>query len=651
MFKFPDRIGSLRRFRRQDAAADEKPVERRLAAIVAADVVGYSRLMGTDEIGTLRALRSHRRELIDPNIKAHRGRIVKTTGDGVLVEFPSAVEAVACSIALQRGVASRNEGVTENKRLTFRVGINVGDIISEAGDIFGDGVNVAARLEALCEPGGLCISRAVRDQVRDKLPINFEDLGEQRVKNIARPVRAFGLTPQAIAAVPELAASASTAPARRGQLWIIATLIAVTLAAAGAGWWMLRAPPLAPQSAQPAASTPAAIGAARASIAVLPLEAIGAEGGTDYFADGLTEDIISALGRFRDLSVMSLGAVFAYKGKHPSPAEVGRDLKVRYVVEGFIRRGPERIRVSLSLTETNRSAVLWSEKYEAEPKDIFAVQDQITRRITGALALRVTGLELARSAVKPPNSLEAYDLVLRGRDLRLRLTRSANAQARDLFERAIALDPNYAPAYVGLGTVDLTSVLQGWTQFPGEALERAGDLARKAIELDDLNPAAHALLGDLTVRSGDYDRARDELRHAIELNGSDAESYAHLVAVLLWGGDIAGAIAAGELLSQFQPDIPVAAGFELGMAYILGDRGEDAVRILERAVDRNPGNLYSNVMLAVAYATVGRQQEAERQAKNVRQRFPTFPRDQFGSALRDPALRAKLDHALEKAGL
>jgi TolB-like protein/Flp pilus assembly protein TadD len=379
---------------------------------------------------------------------------------------------------------------------------------------------------------------------------------------------------------------------------------------------------------------------------------LGAEGGSDYFADGLTEDIIGALGRFRDLSVMSLGAVFGYKGKHPAPAEVGRDLKVRYVVEGFVRRGPERIRVSVSLTDTNHSAVLWSEKYEAEPKDIFAVQDQITRQITGALALRVTNLELARSASKPPNNLEAYDLVLRGRALLSRgLTRSGNAQARDLFERAIALDPNYAPGYVGLGKVDLTSVLQGWTQFPGEALERAGDLARKAIELDDLNPAAHALLGDLTVRSGDYDRARDELRRAIELNGSDAESYAHLVAVLLWRGDIAGAIAAGELLSQFQPDIPVAAGFELGMAYILGDRGEDAVRILERAVDRNPGNLYSNVMLAVAYATVGRQQEAERQAKNVRQRFPTFPRDQFGSALRDPALRAKLDHALEKAGL
>ena len=624
-------------------------MERRLAAIMAADVVSYSRLMGADEIGTLRTLQAHRRELIDPTIAAHRGRIVKTTGDGLLVEFPSAVEAVACAISVQRGVALRNAGVAEDKRLIFRIGINVGDIISEAGDIFGDGVNVAARLEGLCEPGGLCVSRTARDQVRDKLAVTFDDLGEQQVKNIARPVRAFGLTPEAIAEVPELAPQEIIIRRARGRLWIILTFVTAAFAAGGAAWWIVRGPPQALHLAEPIA--PAPIGTARASIAVLPLEALGAEGGSDYFADGLTEDIINALGRFRDLSVMSLGAVFAYKGKHPPPAEVGRDLKVRYVVEGFIRRGPERIRVSVSLTDTNRSAVLWSEKYDAEPKDIFAVQDQITRRITGALALRLTSLELARSAAKPPNNLEAYDLVLRGRDLLLRLTRSANAQARDLFERAIALDPNYAPAYVGLGKVDLTSVLQGWTQFPGEALERAGDLARKAIELDDLNPAAHALLGDLTVRSGDYDRARDELRRAIELNGSDAESYAHLVAVLLWRGDIAGAIAAGELLSQFQPDIPVATGFELGMAYVLGDRGEDAVRILERAVDRNPGNLYSNVMLAVAYATVGRQQEAERQAKNVRQRFPTFPRDQFGSALRDPALRAKLDHALEKAGL
>src|SRR6516225_7284258 len=511
MLKLPDRIGPLPRLKRQDATTTAGPVERRLAAIMAMDVVSYSRLMGADEVGTLRALQAHRREMIDSNVTAHRGRVVKTTGDGLLVEFPSAVEAVACAIAIQHGVAGRNTGVAEDKRLIFRIGINVGDIISEEGDIFGDSVNVAARLESLCEPGGLCISRAVRDQVRDKLPATFDDLGEQQVKNIARPVRAFGLTPQAIAAIPELVPDGGAAPGGRGR-WIIAALAAITLAAGGGTWWMVRAPPLVSQPSERTATVPAETGAARASIAVLPLEALGAEGGTDYFADGLTEDIIAALGRFRDLSVMSLGAVFGYKGKHPPPAEVGRDLKVRYVVEGFFRRGPERIRVSLSLTDTSRNAVLWSDKYDAEAKDIFAVQDEITRRISGALALRVTSLELARSAAKPPNNLEAYDLVLRGRGLLSRRTRAANAQARDLFERAIALEQNYAPAYVGLGQVNMRAANQGWTQDPGEAVERAEKLAQKAITLDDLNSSAHALLGDVAVQFGDYDRALAELK-------------------------------------------------------------------------------------------------------------------------------------------
>ena len=570
MLRLADRMGFLPRFRRANTMSDGKPVERRLAAILAADVVGYSRLMGADEIGTLRALQAHRRELIDPKIATHRGRIVKTTGDGLLVEFPSAVEAVACAIAVLRGVAARNAGVAGESQLMFRIGINVGDIISEAGDIFGDGVNVAARLESLCEPGGLCISRAVRDQVRDKLPVTFDDLGEQQVKNIARPVRAFGLTPQAIAEIPELAPDGRTAPSGRRHPWIIAALLAVMVGAGGAAWWIVRVPSSAPQHPEPTA-TPQ-IGAARASLAVLPLEALGAEGGSDYFAEGLTEDIISALGRFRDLSVMSLGTVFAYKGKHAPPMEVGRDLKVRYVVEGSIRRGPERIRVSVSLTDTNRSAVLWSEKYEAEPKDIFAVQDQITRQISGALAARITNLELMRSAVKPPSSLEAYDLVLRGRDLLHRLVRSGNAEARALFEQAITLDQGYAPGYIGLGRVNLNSVTQGWTQFPGETLERAGSLAQKAIELDQLNGAAHALLGNVAVHFGDYDRALDELKRAVDLNGSDAESYAVLVPVLLYRGDIAGAIAAGELVERFQPNAPVGTGFNLGLAYVLADQ-------------------------------------------------------------------------------
>ena len=290
----------------------EKPVERRLSAILAADVVGYSRLMGADELGTLRELTAYRKELIDPTIAARRGRIVKTTGDGLLAEFPSAVDAVACAITVQRGLASRSHGVPDERRLAFRIGINVGDIIVQANDIFGDGVNVAARLEGLCEPGGLCISRAVRDQVRDKLPVAFDDFGEQSVKNIARPVRVFGLNPQAIAAAPDLAASAGADP-RRGRAWVAAALAAIVIAGGSGAWWMVQVSSTAPQQREGAAPTLAPLATARASIAVLPFASLTAESDSDYFADGLTEDIISALGRFRDLSVISRGGVSPYK--------------------------------------------------------------------------------------------------------------------------------------------------------------------------------------------------------------------------------------------------------------------------------------------------------------------------------------------------
>jgi adenylate cyclase len=638
----PDRENAMQ-------ARSRDRVDRRLAAILAADVVGYSRLMGSDEVATLRQLTAHRRECIDPAVAAARGRIVKATGDGVLAEFASAVEAVSCAITIQRGLASRNEAVAVEKRLTFRIGINVGDIIIEAGDIFGDGVNVAARLETLCEPGGLCISRAVRDQVRDKLPVAFDDLGEQTVKNIARPVRAFGLNPEAIAAVPDLSSSSGPAPTKRHRAWIAVALAVVGIAGGAGTWWVVAGPLTTSRSS--VGTAPSAPSAARASIAVLPFASLGAEGGSDYFADGLTEDIIAALGRFRDLSVIARGGVFAYKGKSPTPAEVGRDLKVRYVVEGSVRRVPEHVRISVSLTDTARSALLWSEKYDAEPKDIFAVQDQITRRISGALAVRVTSLELAKSAAKPPDNLEAYDLVLRGRDFLSRLTRSANAQARGLFERAIELDPNYAPAYVGLGRADVAAVNQGWTQDPSETLERAESLARKAIGLDDLSPGAHVLLGNALVQFGDYDRALAELKRAIDLNASDAESYSGLTGVLLWRGDIQGAIVAGELLAQFQPDISAGSAFNLATAYVLADRGADAVRVLEQSLDRNRAVLDTNAVLAAAYAEVGRQEEAERQADVVRQRFPGFSREAFGSLMRDPNQREKLRLALKKAGL
>jgi class 3 adenylate cyclase/TolB-like protein/Tfp pilus assembly protein PilF len=629
----------------------EKPVERRLAAILAADVVGYSRLMGADEVGTLRALQVCRKELIDPEIAARGGRIVKTTGDGVLVEFASAVEAVACAVTIQRGNAARNEPLPEGKRLTFRIGINVGDIIIDSNDIFGDGVNVAARLETLCEPGGLCISGAAHDQIRDKLPITFDDRGDQAVKNIARPVRAFALAPQAIAEAPVFPPGKRAKSAGARHIWIAAA-IALLLVALGAGvWWKMQGTAATPGLAAGVMPAATATETGRASIAVLPFTSPGGAGGDDYFADGMTEDIISALGRFRELTVISRGGVFAYKGKSPSPAAVGTDLKVRYVVEGSIRRTPDRIRISVSLTDTARSVLVWSEKYDVEPKDVFSVQDQIIRQISGALAVRVTNLELARAVAKPPDSMEAYDLVLRGRSLMYRIARSSNAEARTLFERAIALDPNYAPAYVGLARVNMYSATQGWTPDPGQALERAEALARRAITLDGASSSAYAILGHALVFFGDYDRALEELKRAIELNPSDADAYGALTGVLLWTGDVQGSIAAGDLLARFRPEQSEIELFDRGVAYMLADRTSDAVRLFELAVERSRDFRPAVAMLAAAYAQAGRKDDAERQAAVVRQRFPDFSRDEFGSLMRSPELREKIASAFKKAGL
>src|SRR5438105_3280885 len=422
--------------------------------------------MGADELGTLRALKSLRRHHVDPTIAAYGGHIVKTTGDGLLVDFSSVVDAVACAVTIQRNMLEQNAAVPEDKRLVFRIGINIGDIIVDSKDIFGDGVNIAARLESICEPGGLCISEIARDQVRDKLPLTFTDLGEQQVKNIARPVRVFGLAPQVIAETGELSPGRAT-PVKRGHRAALAAVLAIVLILAGAGaWWAVRDSPPAPRTA---AAPPSSSTDLRPTVAVLPLVSLAEGTKDDYFADGLTEDILSALGRFSEFTVRSHNAVFAYKGKNPRPEEVGRDLDVRYVVEGSIRRSPERIRISVRLTAAERNALPWSENYDVAPNEIFSVQDDITRRIAGTHASQLTNLELAKASTKPPSSMEAYDLVLRGRDLLGRVNRSANSQARALFDRAIELDAGYAPAYIGLGQVELNGAMQGWTADPEAA--------------------------------------------------------------------------------------------------------------------------------------------------------------------------------------
>jgi adenylate cyclase len=388
----------------------------------------------------------------------------------------------------------------------------------------------------------------------------------------------------------------------------------------------------------------------RVSIAVLPLVTLGDSAADDYFAAGLTEDIIAALSRFAELSVISPKAVLPYKGKAVRPEDIGRELRVRYIAEGSLRRSPERIRIAMRLTDASLGTLLWADQYDAEPSSIFAIQDNITRQITGALAVRLNNVEQARVAAKPPNSLEAYDLVLRGRDMLTRLNRSATSNARVMFERAAELDPDYAAAYVGLGRVDLTAVALGWTADPAGALQRAESLARKAIGIDEFNPAAHVLLGRSYARLGEHERAIEALRRAMALNPSDPDSYAGLGDALLWSGDVDGAIKALETAVQLDPRLSTEDLFNLGAAYFLAGQDTEAVRTLERTVTRNDSTAFIQALLAAVYAEAGRKDESDRAIAELRRRSPFFDAASFGSLFRNPEHRQKIIVALQKAG-
>jgi adenylate cyclase len=623
----------------------ELKIERRLAAIMATDVVGYSRLMGRDERGTLRVLNAHRAQLIDPAIAAHGGRIVKTMGDGLLIEFASVVNAITCAVAVQRGMQIRNAETPDDAQMLLRVGINVGDIIIEGRDIFGDGVNVAARLEAISTAGGMCISDVAYQQVRDKLALDFVDIGPQTVKNMARPIQAYALDAGAIRAAPDLAPPEGNGPPRR-RIAIIAASIAFLMIVAGAAAWVFVAARF-----NHVADSSSLIRSDRQQIAVLPLRTIG--GGDEYFADGLTEDLIAALGRFRDLSVRSHSAVVVYKDQTAPPADIGRALEVRYILEGSVRRAADHIRADIRLTDAAVGAVLWSETYDADAKDVLAVQDDITHRVAGSLAVRLNTLAVANAAAKPVANLEAYDLVQRGRERMVRLSRSANSDARALFERAVTLDPEYAPAYVGLGRTDINLLEMGWTQDPQGALARALSRGQKAVALQPDSPTAHALLGRAFIRAGDYDAALAELRRAVALNPSDAEALAALGDVLVFNGDSSGAISALEDAARFRPVRPANEYFSLGLAYILAGRTTDAVQILEQSnsVNGPSDRRFTAAILAAAYALLGRTEDAVQTANAVREIDPTFDSEVFGSLLRRPEDRETIRNALRRASL
>src|SRR5437660_7938483 len=512
--------------------------KRKLAAILHADVVGFSRLMGEDEAATHEAL-GKLRHAVDPLITAHAGRIVGTAGDSLLADFSSVVDALSCAVEMQQAARAINDPIPSDRRLELRIGVNLGDVIVDGDDIFGDGINIAARLEALAQPGTVCISHTVYEQVRNKLDLNYRPLGSHRVKNIAEPVRAYAVGIPAAAPRPRKAWRPLVAGAGAAAL-VVAGLIAWGLYA-GAGRELLGLG-ITPKPVEVASLAAPARLAGRPAVAVLPFKNLSGDAGQEFFSDGIAEDIITALGRFSNLLVVAKSASFQLSGQNLAPGEIGRQLDARYLLEGSVRRAGDRVRVSAELIEAATGRQIWSEAYDAEVKDIFGVQDDIARRVVGAAAVKLTRFERDRALAKPTASLAAYEYVLRGREFFSHATRDSNDEAQDMFQRAIDLDPSYAAAYAEFGLSIIEAVVSGWTEFVGDDLSRAETLAQKALSLDPASTTAHRLLAEVHMSRGRFDLALGQIERALEINPSDAESFLTRGSILMWAGRAAEAL-------------------------------------------------------------------------------------------------------------
>jgi TolB-like protein/class 3 adenylate cyclase/Tfp pilus assembly protein PilF len=622
--------------------------QRKLAAILFADVVGYSRLMGQDETATYDALQRLRRA-IDPMIVRHAGRIVSTAGDGLLADFGSVIDALSCAVEMQQTARDLNAASPPERHLQLRIGVNLGDVIvADDNDLYGDGINIAARLQALAAPGGICLSHTVYEQIKNKLNLDYRPLGRHRVKNIADPVRVYAVGPTAKAA--------QLFTRRRGLIAVAVAgfAIAAGLIVGGLDLFPRQSPPVGAAVAAPVVATlavPARL-AERSPIAVLPFKNLSPDAGQDFFADGITEDIINALGRFSNLLVAAKSTSFQFKGRNVSPEEIGRTLDVRYLVDGSIRKSGDKLRVSVEVTEAATGFHLWADVYNAELKDIFAVQDEITQRIVGAAAVKLTRLERDRVLRKPTASLAAYEYVLRGRADFMNPTQTANDEARELFQRAIHLDPNYAAAYAALGVVHYEAAVSGWTEFPKDELDRAEMLAKKALALEPGTTKAYLLLAYIGMYRRDYDRALTQVDQALAINPSDAECYQTRGAILQWSGKAAdaatwleGALRLGGSNSEVLMNLGISK-------YILGQYSE-AIDTLDRALARNPGRmnqLMAQPVLAAAYAQLGRQQDAERERAVIARVAPFFDAERFAAQFGTKEARDDILGGLKAAG-
>jgi adenylate cyclase len=611
--------------------------QRRLAAILSADVVGYSRLMRCDEQATLASLKDSR-QIIARLVAEQGGRVDDTAGDSVLAEFPSVVRAVECALAIQEALRRRNDPLPEDRQMWFRIGINLGDVIADEETIYGDGVNVAARTQALAEPGGISICGPAYEQVKDKLDLNVELLGRQQFKNIAEPVvcyRVVGST-----GVPKPVPSSSK------PVWIGVLVLAV-VGVIVTGAFLLNVDRDEPVVPEYATST------VLPSILVLPFDNLSADPEQEYFSDGITTDIITELSRLQSLRVIARSSAFTYKGQTINVADIGRDLGVRYVVGGSVQKAGGRLRVSVQVTDTRTGFDLWGERYDGSVDDLFAVQDEVTRRIVDTLAVQLSPEEQRNLGRAATRSFEAYDLLLQGQEQFRSRTPEGNQRAREDYRRAIELDPEFARAYSALAVAMTAAYWRGWTDAPNETLNHALALARKAVALDDQSPQAYWALGYALLYRKQYEDASKAVKRSIEVAPSYADGYALLALIDNYTGQYERAASLIQKAMDLNPYYTFDYPYNLGRAlYGLG-RYAKAAKALEKAVQKNQNAVPAHVFLAASYRQLGRQDDAEWEVEQCLMSAPETTLSQIANTLpfKDEAELERLLDDLRQAGL
>ncbi len=624
-------------------------VKRKLVAILSADVKGYSRLMGADEEGTLRTLTTYR-EVMTVLVHQHHGRVINAPGDALLAEFESVVDAVKSAAEIQRELAKQNAELPVDRRMEYRIGINLGDVMDDGESIYGDGVNIAARMESLAEAGGICISGTAFDQVRNKLDLGYAYLGEQTVKNIALPVRVYKVLME-----PEAAGKVIGEKKTKPKTWqrqVTVLVVVLIVIAAAIAIWKFYIHPSSPievaskeKMAFPLPDKP--------SIAVLPFTNMSGDPKEDYFSDGITEEIITALSKVPYLFVIARNSTFTYKGKPVKVKQVSEELGVRYVLEGSVRKEESKVRITAQLIDALTGHHLWADRYDRDLKDIFALQDEITMKIITAMQVKLTVGELANLWAKGTNNLDAYLKYMEAFTNYLRQTKEGNALGKKLAEEVVAMDPKYPRGYVLLAQIYLWDILLGTTESPENSLTKAMEFAEKAIALDNSESTAHGVMGSIYLMSGQHEKAVKQVERAIFLNPNDASNLIRLGFVLLNSGRPEEAISALKNHRRLNP-IPFQHYYlQLVTAYRLAGQYKEAAETGKEALQHVPNNINIYLQLAAAYSMMGQEEEARAAATEVMKINPKFSLEWYAKTIyfKNQKDIDKTIDALRKAGL